>query len=324
MTSFSKKKIDVIMQLAGNKTFNDMGDNTLTLTGLRVEANLAQVGSVGQGSKATIKIYGMTQSDMNKLSVIAMSNATNTFVDQNHITVMAGIEGDMTKVYEGAIFSAWADYSSLPEVPFIIQATALADVQNKPAKAHSWQKGKDLAEAIGELASEMNLSFTNINVDRKMENTTLEGNLVNQLETLTSTYGIYSQIEFNMLTIAEFGTPVDKTIIEINPETGLIGVPSVGSKSISISTLFNVNYRMGYTINLKSLLSQLDGKWLIGSISHNLESEKPNGAWFTTLSANRVGAYQNKAEASSQDAKDSNLQAGNSVGAINANTESVA
>lgn len=317
MTSFSKKKIDVIMQLAGNKTFNDMGDNTLTLTGLRVETQLSQVGGIGQGSKADIKIFGMTQDDMNKLSVIALGNGQTTFTNQNRITVMAGIDGDMTKVYEGCIISAWADYSNLPEVPFIIKATALAYQQNKPAKAHSWQKGYDLATALGELAGEMGLSFTNINVNRQIENTTLQGDLVAQAETLVRTYGIYSQIEFNMMTIAEYGTPVDQTIIEINPDSGLIGVPSVSSKGLSITTLFNPNYKAGGTINLKSLLSQTDGKWRIVSINHNLESEKQNGSWFTTMSIVSFGGLVNQAQANAQD---SNLQAGNSVGAINANT----
>lgn len=319
MTSFTKKKIDVIMQLAGNKTFNDMGDNTIHLTGLRVETNFSQVGGIGQSSKANLKIYGMTQSDMNKLTVIALGNGQTVFTNQNRITIMAGVEGDMTKVYEGCIMSAWADYSSLPDVPFIISAIPLVVEQNKPAKAHSWQKGYDLATALGELAGEMGISFYNVNVNRQMENTTLQGDLVSQAETLVKTYGIYSQVEFNMMTIAEYGTPVDQTVIEINPDTGLIGVPSVSSKgTISVTALFNPNFKSQGLINLKSLFSQLDGKWRIVTISHVLESEKQNGSWFTTLSAVSWGGITNQAQANVQD---SNLQAGNSVGAIsNANT----
>ena len=301
MTSFIKKKIDVIMQLAGNKTFNNMGDNTVTLTGLRVETQLSQVGGIGQGSKATIKIYGMTQSDMNKLSVIALGNGQNVYTNQNRITILAGTDGDMTKVYEGCIMSAWADYSSLPDVPFIISAVPLVAEQNKPAKAHSWQKGYDLATALSELAGEMGISFYNVNVHKQMENTTLQGDLVSQADTLVKTYGIYSQIEFNMMTIAEYGTPVDQTIIEINPDSGLIGVPSVSSKGVSITTLFNPNYKAQGTVNLKSLLSQTDGKWRIVTVSHTLESEKPNGSWFTTMSLVSYGGTLNQSQANAQD-----------------------
>lgn len=321
MTSFTKKKIDVIMQLAGNKTFNDMGDNTIHLTGLRVETNFSQVGGIGQGSKANLKIYGMTQSDMNKLTVIALGNGQTVFTNQNRVTIMAGTEGDMTKVYEGCIVSAWADYSSLPDVPFIISAIPLVAEQNKPAEAHSWKKGYDLATALSELAGEMGISFYNVNVNRQMENTTLQGDIVSQATTLVNTYGIYSQIEFNMMTIAEVGTPVDRTVIEINPESGLIGVPSVSGKgTISVTALFNPNFKAQGLINLKSLFSHLDGKWRIVTVSHVLESEKPNGSWFTTLSAVSWGGLTNQAQANAQD-QDSNLQAGNSVGAIsNANT----
>lgn len=324
MTSFSKKKIDIIMQLEGNKTFSDMGDNTVSLTGLRVEANFAQVGGIGQGSKASIKIYGMSQNDMNKLSVIALGNGQTTFTSQNKITVLAGVEGDMTKVYEGVMFSAWADYSNLPEVPFIIQATALADQQNKPAKAHSWEKGYDLGTALGELAGELGLSFYNMNVNRKMESTTLEGDLVRQAETLVSTYGIYSQIEFNMMTIAEYGTAVEHTIIDVNPESGLIGVPSVGSKGLSINTLFNINYKLSGTINLKSLLSQADGKWQITSVNHNLETEKQNGAWFTTMSIVSFGGLVKQADTNANTQTVATVDGGTTatytVGDSNANT----
>lgn len=134
MSSFSKKRIDVIMRLSNNRTFNDKGNNTITLKGLRVEAQISNAGAIG-ASSASIKIYGMTQSDMNKLSVIAIGNNQNVYTAQNYIELYAGDDKKMSKVFEGNIFQAWADYSGLPEVPLVIQAKPLVVAQTTPAES---------------------------------------------------------------------------------------------------------------------------------------------------------------------------------------------
>lgn len=294
MNSFTKKKIDIVCQLANNQTFNDMGDNTLNLTGLRVEANIQQAGGMGQGSKASIKIYGMAQSDMNKLSVMALGLNKPIFTNQNRITILAGFEGDMTKVFEGCISSAWADYGQAPEVPMIIQATPLYVQQHKPTEAIAYEHEFDIGEAMSVFAEKMGLSFINVNVHRKHPRQTFSGTLVDQAISLAKSAGIYNKIEFNTMTIAEYGTPVNRTIIEINPSTGLVGYPAIGAGGIFVSTLFNPNYTLQGIVRLSDCpIEPCNGRWLVKSLSHVLESEKPNGAWFSNMDLVALGEPQN-------------------------------
>lgn len=281
MTSFTKKKIDVTLQLANNKTFNDMGDNTLNLQGLRVEANIKNVGAIGTGNSASFKIYGMSQDDMNKISVIKLGLQQ---LPINYIQVSAGDADNMTKVFDGVITSAWADYSSIPDVPLVIQARISYDKQMKPADPTSWDGEFNVGDGMALLAAKMGYSFTNVNVEQKHPSMTLKGTLLEQAKTLANSAGIFMMIEHNhLMTIATKGTPLTRDIPLITPETGMIGYPSFNENGLSVTTLFNPEIKMANNVEINCPLELANGKWYVRQISYMLESEKQNGAWFSQV-----------------------------------------
>lgn len=65
--------------------------------------------------------------------------------------------------------------------------------------------------------------------------------------------------------------------------TGLVGYPMFDGVYLSLRTLFNPGIIPGGTIKVESDRDRATGTWQVLSMNHRLESEKPDGAWFTSL-----------------------------------------
>lgn len=99
--TFSRKCIDLSLQLANGQF--DGGGNSTTLKGHRVSVAIEQPGSPDL-SKAAIAIYGLTLSEMNKLTVLP---SQINHVGQNYVSVSAYEEGQKPAlVFKGTIWRA--------------------------------------------------------------------------------------------------------------------------------------------------------------------------------------------------------------------------
>lgn len=282
MTSFSKKKIDVILQLQNNKTF-DNGNTTLKISGLRVEADIKNAGGMLGDIKSRIKIYGLSLSDMNKLSVI-----TNNFDQkgQSVVTLMAGDDTTMTQVFNGFIIQGWADFSGMPESCMTIDASPSYGQQIAPADGTATQTETPVADMMKDLATKMGYGFENHGVDGTLSAMTLKGSYIDQARTVANASGIFWTIDNNVLMIAPRGMPIRKGEIPVFSETsGLLGYPAVSSNGISITCLFNPMIRQNDLIEVKSPIEPANGQWLVSALHYRLESEKAGGAWFCQIEA---------------------------------------
>jgi hypothetical protein len=66
--AFVRRKINLTLEL-GTGAFGESGTNTVTVSGLRVQANIEHAGGVSMGV-ASVRIHGLTQSLMNQLSSV--------------------------------------------------------------------------------------------------------------------------------------------------------------------------------------------------------------------------------------------------------------
>ena len=69
----------------------------------------------------------------------------------------------------------------------------------------------------------------------------------------------------------------------ISPATGLVGYPSFDGHGVALRCLFNPAVTFGGRFKLETDVVRAAGEWIAASISHHLESEKPGGAWFSTV-----------------------------------------
>ena len=77
-------------------------------------------------------------------------------------------------------------------------------------------------------------------------------------------------------------------MIELSPETEMIGYPEFMQERIRIRTLFSPIFhglQPGKTVRVESQLQSADGQWAAYQVGYNLASETSGGPWEMTITA---------------------------------------
>lgn len=69
----------------------------------------------------------------------------------------------------------------------------------------------------------------------------------------------------------------------ISAQTGLVGYPSVSNRQLDFRVFFSGELLCGTTVKVKSIVPPACGVWVIQQMTHTLESETANGAWFSDV-----------------------------------------
>ena len=75
----------------------------------------------------------------------------------------------------------------------------------------------------------------------------------------------------------------------ISSASGLVGYPTFDGVGVNFQTLFNPAITFGGSVKLVTDVQQAAGEWVVTSVGHRLESEKPGGAWFSNVRGNANG-----------------------------------
>lgn len=281
--TFAKRRIDVTIKL-GAGTFDDSSGETVTLTGLRMQANIAAHGGDVQGV-LQLRIYGMSLSMMNRLMRIGTIGNQGP---RNSILIAAGdIGGGMTLVYKGTMAQAWADFQSAPEVVLNVIAFSAYNAAVTPVDASSYVGSIDVATIMGRLAQTMGMTFENNGVSFMLSNPYLPGTALAQSDACAKAAGIRYTIDRGVLAIWPKGGFRAGGIPVISPDTGMVGYPVFSDSGVIINSLFIPNIRNGAQVMVQSSLTPACGVWNVRGVVHSLESETPNGQWFTQLACGR-------------------------------------
>lgn len=289
MSSFSnKKQLKFIITLDprnGTGNFNE-NNNTITLQGFRASVDIDKSGGV-QMSTLRAKIWGMRKEDMFAATVLQWKN--NIYIERNTIEVHA-IDGEVdTLIFAGNIVMSYGDFSGLPDVCLNIQAQSAFYNQLAGRTPISIPGGIDVDLVMSRIAKDMGLAYENHNVHVILTNPYVAGSLTEQAKELAQTCGFWLYIDDKTLAITNRYEPRQGLIPNISPQSGLIGYPMFDGIGVVFSTLFNPAITFGGAIQLDSELKNAKGQWIVVALSHKLESEKPNGAWFSTVRGNVNG-----------------------------------
>lgn len=277
--SFVNRQIDVIFY------DNTKGQNeSLTLKGHRVECTITnQVGSYS-AAQMNMRIFGMSLTAMNQYSSTGSALVLQEGVAFG-VTVNAGdVGGAINQVFTGDIFSAYIDFSSVPEVSFVINAIVGVTAKINAVAAKSWKGKFNVATAIESIAKEMGFAFlNNDNLQLTLTDQAVGGSAIDQILTLAGNAGIPVTFENNTVAIWANESSRDDTIINVSAKLGLVGYPSYWDAGITIKTIFNPNIFGGRKINLESEIPKANGIFKALSATHELSTLLANGAWFTTV-----------------------------------------
>lgn len=298
--SLIRRKIDVQIVLNGD-TFDGSND-TITLTGLRVQATILSYegGTTPAVAQAQMRISGMRGDDMAKLSTLGFESGTYI---KNLITVTAGDDvNGMAQVFSGGITNATVDYNSQPDVGVDIIAFAGYWEKIKSVAGRSIKGTVDVADALSAICATAGLTLINNGVTAKLSNHASSGTAMDQIADICYSAGIPWRVFGKTVSIWPKGGSADSTIIDMSPKNGMVGYPMYTAQGVDTVSVFNPAIEVGRRMKVSTSIPNLnpnaqrsfinktaaipgdDGTYSIFAVHHDLESETPGGKWFTRAS----------------------------------------
>ena len=275
--SFVKRVIELTFT-KGVGTFTESGKNTLTLSGLRVQCNIINVNGPGMG-QAQLRVFGLTKARLNDLSALNQG-----FMVQRKINlqIRAGDTTDgMNLIFDGQITVGQIDLNSQPDSALVIVAMAGMLQAAQSAPSTSYPGSTTHFTVLKSLAEQMGMAFEPNGDAVALRTPYFAGTLRDQVMRCADAANANWMIENNTLVVwPRFGNRKG-TVPTISPDTGMVGYPSYSEIGISIKTIFNPFIRNGGLVTVKSSLDFANGSWATFYVKHDLESETPNGKWFT-------------------------------------------
>lgn len=285
MPSFdSKKQLRFVVTLGTGK-FGSSNNDQITIQGFRAIADIDKAGGMMMGTLRA-KIFGVKQADMNSVTTLQWKAG---LLIPNTVEVFAIDGAAETLVFAGNIVNAWADYQSMPDVYLHIQAQSAFFNALKAIPPRSFKGRVDVASVMAQIARDLGYIFENNGVTTQLTDVYLPNTGMEQAKDLARAAGCDLYLDDKILAITPPNVPRKVIIPLISPASGLVGYPTFDGVGVNFQTLFNPAVTFGGSVKLETDVQQAAGEWVVTSVGHRLESEKPGGAWFSTIRGNQNG-----------------------------------
>lgn len=285
MKSFQNKKQLRVVVTLGTGKFSSSTNNRIVLEGFRAIVEIDKAGGMMMG-ELRAKVFGVRAADMNAITTLQWRPGT---LIPNTVEVFA-IDGDSESlIFAGNIVNAWGDFQATPDVFLNIKAQSAYVNQIAAASPTSFKGATSVSTAMAQIAKNMGLVFENNGVDVTLSDLYLANTLTEQARELSRVGNFDLYIDDKVLAITPRFSPRRGITPVISSSSGLVGYPTFDGIGVTFQTLFNPAITFGGPIKLETELSQAAGDWVVASVAHRLESEKPNGVWFSTIRGNRNG-----------------------------------
>jgi hypothetical protein len=271
--------------------FPGTGSNTITLVGYRMIANIQ--GAARFPNSLDLTIFGMQPSDMNALTIL-WGSVTNTVTGLNAralIKLEASNDGvAWTQVFEGTFSQAQPDYRNPPNAALHAQAWTGNGMQIQSAPPTSYPGVGTLAPSVVSiaqyLAGQMGFTLEPNGVTGTISTPYYPGTLMDQFRALCHDANLDFYFDGNgTLAIVPANQPRQgKAIPVLSPTSGLRGFPTIQQYGLHADALWQPALTLGGQIQITgSIVPSANGIWTPYSITHDLESLNPDGAWFSAM-----------------------------------------
>ena len=289
MGSFVQRRLSFEFTLANNLTFDGTND-TVIISDVKSQCAIDMPGSESMPS-ASIQIYGIDKKTMDALTLYPWSDNSIT---RTQIIIRAGTsQKDMSVIFSGQIFSAFANYESAPEVAFIIRAQTALDNSLAAVDPYSFPGVVPVETIAKTLANDLGVTLINTGVTKELNTLTdeyLAGTTTAKLWKLRKDANI--DVYFvppNMEICAKNMPRKTDNVVVIAPNTGMIGWPVPdGAGFVYLNVLYNPAIFHGGEIEIQSTYPNTNGIWYVISMTHQLEAQVSGGAWMSKLILGRT------------------------------------
>jgi len=261
--------------------FSGVNSQVVNLKGLRCSATIVNPGGSMAFGQLQLKVYGMTLAQMNEYSSIGTNQVA---VQQQSITVSAGNQGDiaLSQVFQGNLMSSYIDLSNMPNISFNCAAVAGYLQKGTPVASNTYQGANSAEVIIANLAKSCGLNFQNNGAHAILQNQYVYGSAVDQMRQVALAASIPIVIENNTIIIFPNNGFRDDMIIDMSPQTGMVGYPSYWESGFVIKSEFNPQILNGRQMKITTSLPKANGTFAIQSVAHEISTLTPDGPWFTT------------------------------------------
>lgn len=280
------KQLRVTLILAKQGNIFSSGTNTLVL-GATAPMRMSAVikGIVRLASELDLRIFGMLQADMNALTMIRWGANNNSF-DNNIVQIDANGGNGWQQIFSGSIFEATPEYQNAPDVSFHLQARFGYYAGITPGKPLSYPTGVSVATAAKSIADAMGYKLINNSVTAMLgAGSYFPGSLWDQFNALMYASDTDFYTGPDAITISPRNTPIaNAPAIQLSPQTGLIGYPRIEFAGIVFECLYDPSIQQAGHIQISgSDVPAANGTWMPYTLTHELETVKPGGSWFSSV-----------------------------------------
>lgn len=273
MASFTRKVIDVQL---------DFVRASKTIRGLAVDATILKPGPP-QLPTASIKIYGMSLSDMEAFTTLAFEPLE---YDRNIVTVLAGDEGgQMSVVFKGEVKASFANLNLSPNQALDIQAISGFYPSRIVGEPESVQGEAQVQDLCAKWAEEAEYNFVNFGVSASVRDCVFSGSCIDKIRTACQMVDCFALIDDdNIILLARDEIRQGSTPV-ISDSNGKDSYPVFTNDGIRIKTLYRPDIIIGGQMQVESVVPKATGEWQVIRINHTLSSFKPGGPgpWLTEV-----------------------------------------
>lgn len=278
---YIKRKLAFSFQL-GESQFGNSGFNTISLPLLRATAEI-QFAIMGHPGQAVARIYGMTLSQMNALSVAGLQYRNRN----NKILIKAGDDkSGMTTVFNGLIIEAYPDFQNQPDCAFTVMASPGPGINLPPSKPVTFNQTVSVETALTQIVKPAGYTIENNGVNVQLAYPYFAGSVMAQAMQAIKAADCMATVDSinNKIAIWPKNSGRNGDAVVVSPETGMIGYPKFEQAQIKVRTLFDPAVQgVGTKIQVKSQLTAANGKWNLMQIDYSLSCEMAGGPWEMTL-----------------------------------------
>lgn len=273
--TFAVRQIDL--------AFSTPDQQVLKLPNIKCVATITNPGGYSAFGQLQLKVFGMTLEQMNQYS----STGANLVAVQNQsVIVYAGNQGaSMNQVFSGTLISSFIDTSHQPEIAFVCAAVAGYYAKGTPVAPNSYPGSQNAEDIIAALVKQLGSpwSFSNPKgAHAVLQNQYVTGSVIDQICAIARNASLPIKIENNTITIWPNTGVVDDVVIDIGPNSGMVGYPSYWEAGFVVKSEFNAAVTNGRMVNLTSGIPKANGKFPIIQSTHEIATLTPDGPWFTT------------------------------------------
>lgn len=280
--TLTRKRIDVTITL-GSGDFGEGEGSTKVFHGHRVSCQMTA--NAGESmSSCACRIYGASLDDMNRLT--SMGPINQTAFGKNTIQIEAGDDGDkLAAVFFGALLYSQGNLQKSPDAYLDLYATCEGLAAIKPVNADTWKGETPVWLMMSKFAADAGWALEDLGVKAVINDPYYSGSTLEKIRACAREASIAYRVSNKVLTIFAADSEVPQgNIVDISPSTGLVNYPLFAADSINFRSVFNPQFLIGGKVILTgSEVSQANGPWNIAGVSHSIESEIPDGEWFSDV-----------------------------------------